>query len=253
MQNAAFASAKIDAHYMPLSISPDRIRPALRGLKSAGFSGFNVTVPYKQTVLPFLDRVFPEARLAGAVNTIVLRESKWLGHNTDGFGFQMLLRQARIAVKNARVLLVGAGGAARAVVYALLPDVRNIFLQNRTQARARALRNSVPSIHRSKIILVNARNSIGQPWDLVINSTSLGLKKTDPYPVDPIVLKHARAAVDLIYNPPVTPFLKIARKAGCRTANGLDMLLYQGARSFELWTGRRAPVRAMRGAILKHL
>lgn len=252
MQNAAFAALGVEAHYVPLAIPPDRIRAALEGLKSSGFAGFNVTVPYKETVLPFLDGRSAEVRAAGAVNTIVARRGLWIGHNTDVFGFNMLLKRAKIRFKNAHVLVFGAGGVARAGCATLLPAVRSIRIHNRTRSRARALKDSFPRRYRSKIFLSGEKNSRGlPPADLLINATSIGLNPHDRFPAPRGLFENAVAAVDLIYNPPLTDFLRRAKKAGCKTANGLDMLLYQGARAFELWTGRRAPVDAMRRALLK--
>ncbi len=259
MQNAAFAAAGIDAAYLPLAIPPDRVRKALSGLKTAGFSGFNVTVPYKETVIPFLARIDPSARAAGAVNTIVVspKSGQWIGHNTDVFGFQMLLRRARIRPAGKRVLLIGAGGAAKAVCAALLASVKSIEIVNRTPARARRLRASFPEKFRRKIRVGRFRSASANPaagaCDIIINSTTVGLKKGDRLPISDGRLKSAEAVIDLIYNPPMTDFLRRAKKSGCRIANGLDMLLYQGARAFELWTGRPAPVAVMRRALLRAL
>lgn len=259
MQNAVFTSVGIDAAYLPLAISPDRIRKGLAGLKTAGFAGFNVTVPYKETVIPFLDRIDPSARAVGAVNTVVIsrKTGQWIGHNTDVFGFQMLLRRARIRPAGKSVLLIGAGGAAKAVCVAMLPTVKSIQIVNRTPERARRLQISFPEKFRKKITRGNFRSLSAslpdQSFDIIVNSTSVGLKKGARLPVSDGRLKSAEAAIDLIYNPPVTDFLRRAKKSGCRTANGLDMLLYQGARAFELWIGRAAPVAVMRRALLRSL
>lgn len=253
MQNAAFAAAGIDACYMPLAIPPDRIRRAIRGLGAAGFSGFNVTVPYKETVLPFMVRLSPEAASVGAVNTIVARPSSghFTGYNTDVYGFKMLLRRARISFEKKDVLILGAGGAAKAVCAALFPAVRSIHVLNRTASRARRLRLSAPKKHHAKIFVAESKSM--PACHLIVNTTSLGLAASDELPLPRAILEKAQAAVDLIYNPPITKFLRRAQRAGCRTANGLDMLLYQGARAFELWTGRPAPLPAMRRALMRDL
>ncbi|MBI4178078.1 shikimate dehydrogenase [bacterium] len=252
MQNAAFKAAGIDAHYVALSVAPNRIRAALRGLKSSGFAGFNVTVPYKETVLPFLDRISPEARSVGAVNTILARRGRWIGHNTDVHGFRMLIRRLKVRLKSARVLVYGAGGAARAVVSALIRDAECVMIQNRTARKARTLRDFFPAPHRRKIILVRQPEAVSGPaLDLIVNATSVGLRPADRSIVPAAVLRKSRAAVDLIYNPPLTHFLRLAAAQGCRSANGFDMLLYQGALAFELWTGRSAPLSAMRRALRK--
>ncbi len=251
MQNAAFAAARVDAHYTALSIPPARIRAALRGLKPSGFSGFNVTVPYKETVLPFLDRVSAIARAAGAVNTIVAdRRGRWTGHNTDVAGFRGLLSRAKIGVRGRRVLLLGAGGAAKAVCAAISGEAGEIILWNRTAARARRLRESFPAPVRRRIHVID--EVAGLPaltLGVIINSTSIGLRPGESLRLPGAVWSSKPAAVDLIYNPPVTGFLRDARRHGCRAVNGLDMLLYQGAAAFELWTGVAAPVFAMRRAL----
>ncbi len=257
MQNAAFAAAGIDALYVPIAVSPDRIRAALRGLKFSGFSGFNVTVPYKQTVLPFLDRVSPSARAAGAVNTIVAdpKTGRWTGHNTDVYGFLELLVRARISFAGKRILLLGAGGAARAVLSAIASRSGSIMIRNRTPLRAVRLRALQPSPIRQKIHIIrnDANLAASGPFDLIINSTSVGLKSRDRLDLPSHVFDGAGAAVDLIYNPAVTPFIRAARRAGYHAVNGVDMLLHQGARAFELWTRRPAPVAAMRRALMENL
>lgn len=252
MQNAAFEARRIDAVYIPVSIPPDRIRKSLAGLKRAGFSGFNVTVPYKETVIPFLDGMTDTAKTAGAVNTIAIdrRSGRWVGHNTDVHGVGMMLRAARINPAGKKILLIGAGGAAKAVCVAMLGLAKSIAILNRTPSRARRLRNSFGAVPREKISVLPTLAASGE-FDILINATSVGLKNSDKLALPAELFKNASAAVDLIYNPPVTNFLRAARRAGCRAVNGVDMLLHQGARAFELWTGRPAPVAVMRRALAK--
>ncbi|OGH55703.1 MAG: shikimate dehydrogenase [Candidatus Lindowbacteria bacterium RIFCSPLOWO2_12_FULL_62_27] len=252
MQNAAFRAAGIDALYVALPVEPARIRRALAGLKVSGFSGFNVTVPYKETVLPYLDRISPDARAVGAVNTIVAdpRTGRWVGHNTDVYGFQRLAARAGIRTAGRRILLIGAGGAARAVCAAIGGAAASIDIVNRTPARARKLRAAMPKKIQKKIDVLSS-TPMSHAYDLIINATSVGLLRGDRLPAPAWIFEKATAAIDLIYNPPRTDFLRRARRAGCRIAGGLDMLLYQGARAFELWTRRPAPVAAMRRALLR--
>ncbi len=256
MQIAAFRAAGIDAHYIPIAVAPDRIRRSLSGLKTSGIRGFNVTVPYKETVLPFIDRLSSEARAAGAVNTIVLsrRDGRWAGHNTDLYGFKMLLARARIRIAGKCALVLGAGGAARAVLAAILPEISSVALLNRTLSRARRLRLAFPPRLRKKILLLNPQSSaVPVRPNILINATSVGLRPGDRLRLPGGIWSQAMAAVDLVYNPPLTHFLRQARSHGCRIANGTDMLIFQGAGSYSLWTGRRAPVDVMRRAIRKAL
>lgn len=256
MQNAALRACRIEGIYIALDIPPDRIRRSLAGLRSAGFSGWNVTVPYKETVLPYLDRIHPAARAVGAVNTIVVdsKSGRWTGHNTDVHGFEMLLRRAKIRVAGRDVLMVGAGGGAKAVCAAVLPRARSLTIFNRPLSQALRLRAGLPRVWRDKVRVVDARAMDRDVRaHVVVNATPVGLHRGDPSLVSERILRDADAAVDLIYNPPRTAMLRLARACGCRTANGLDMLLYQGARAFELWTRRRAPLAVMRRALMREL
>lgn len=247
MHNAAFKAKNIDAHYIAVALEPVTVRRKLKGLKKSGIRGFNVTVPYKETVLPFLDRISPEARLTGAVNTIEAHNGRWSGHNTDIHGFRQCLREGGVRVRGRRALVLGAGGAAKAAVAALIGEARLIGVHNRTASRASRLIRGFGVRNGRK--LVRVADPLRDRWDVVVNCTSLGLKRTDPSPVPRAVFRHAAAAVDMIYNPPETRFLRDARRAGCQTVGGIGMLIHQGARAWELWTGKRAPVQVMRRAV----
>lgn len=256
MQEAAFRAAGLKAFYLPFELAHEEFRRVLRGRRTLVLDGFNVTVPYKEETLRLIDRVSPEARAIGAVNTVVKRGSRWVGFNTDGVGFIASLAEAGFRPRGRNVLILGAGGSARAVAYALAKNgARSIAIANRTLFRAQRLiaqyRRIFPQMIPSPFPLplrgrgLKVRGEI----DLVVNATAVGLKKNDPSLVNPADFPKRTLFVDLIYNPAETRFLRLARKSGHRTLNGLGMLLYQGAEAFRLWTGKRAPLSVMRKAL----
>jgi len=256
MQQAALRSLKLDACYRAFEIAPDQVRTVLRALPLFGFWGINVTIPYKEKVLPFLDEVDVVAGAIGAVNTVVVRGGRLLGYNTDAEGFRMALEiGGRADLHGARVLVVGAGGAARAVAFACLArGCRSLLIANRSVARARslcrALRVSFPA---SDIAAVAS----GEPdWPrrvgacgVLVNTTPLGGRPDDPLPVPQAALRRGQTVMDIVYRPRRTPLLIAAKAAGARTVDGLQMLLHQGALAFTLWTGREAPSAVMRRAL----
>lgn len=259
MHNAAFEAARVDGVYLPFPVLPEKLETVIHTLPHAGVLGLNVTLPHKQTVLPMMDTLSDEARLICAVNTIVYKDGKRHGHNTDGAGFLRSLEEdGKFKAKGKRALILGAGGAARAVAGALAKaGVRQLLIYNRTRDRAELLVKHIdhhfsycaPAVleeyqTRSKEDL--------QEIDLVVNATSLGLKKSDPIPISPLFFKKGTLFYDLIYHGE-TAWLKAAQKSKMETLCGLGMLLYQGALSFELWTGKKAPASVMRNALRKQI
>ncbi|MBI4398861.1 MAG: shikimate dehydrogenase, partial [Candidatus Omnitrophica bacterium] len=262
MHQAAFEHLGLPHFYAALELAPKYFKKLMIHRAQILLDGFNVTIPYKQVIIPYLDSVSPEARLIGAVNTVRVRRGRFLGENTDAYGFLRLLREEfRWKSNRKKVLILGAGGAARACMTALLRDgVRQICILNRTPSKARGLaldfKNRFPKVPIDFAPLTGrkVREELLQA-DLVVHTTSVGLKVSDTSIVakkDFPKVQGKRFAVDLIYNPPQTEFLRLAKAAGWKTANGLGMLLYQGAKAFELWTGRKAPVDVMRKALLFH-
>lgn len=258
MHNAAFAALGLDWVYLPWPVVPERLGEALRGLRAlANFAGANLTVPHKEAVIPHLDELTEEARAVGAVNTIVCAGDRLTGHTTDGAGLLAALAEAAdFRPGGASVVIVGAGGAGRSAAFALAAaGVRQVTILNRSEARARALAADVArAAHGGKVLAYQLLNTPSTAQilggaDLVVNATPLGMRPGDPSPVDLALCRPAAVAYDMVYNPPETPFLRQARSRGLRAANGLGMLLYQGATAFALWTGRAAPVDAMRGAL----
>ncbi|HPZ44289.1 MAG TPA: shikimate dehydrogenase [Bacillota bacterium] len=262
MHNAAFEAKGLDFVYLPFPIEADRLQQAVAAVKSLGLVGVNVTIPHKEAVLPLLDELSEEARLIGAVNTIVNQSGRLYGDNTDGRGFLCSLRKtAGFLPSGKTVLLLGAGGAARAVAVALaLAGARKIILANRSKLRAEELAAHLSSRIGTNTEVLTWPEPEGllpgealQAADFVVQATSLGMypgcAQTVPLPFN--LFRPGQVACDLVYNPVQTEFLRQAREAGATTVDGLGMLLYQGALAFELWTGQAAPLEAMKKALIE--
>lgn len=277
MHEAAFRELGIDANYLVLELTPKAFRKTMRALSRVLLSGFNVTVPYKETVLKYLDKVSTEAKAIGAVNTVYKKGNLWFGTNTDMEGFLIsLAREGGFISKNKKIVVLGAGGASRAVTYGLSQKgAKEIVVVDAVPGKARGLVGSLKQTFRGTRFLELLAGALELRWhileaDLVINATPLGLKKADPLPVPPAWIPKSdkkiklapqgralqkpdcgsKLFMDLIYNPAETAFLKIAKKRGHRTLNGLGMLVLQGARAFQYWTGKKPPIQVMRKAAL---
>ncbi len=259
MQEAAFRKAGIKAYDLALELDPIHFRMAMRRLRHFLLDGFNVTVPYKEAVIPHLDRLTPEARVIGAVNTVFRRSGKWVGANTDAFGFMAALeKEAGFRTKGKKALVLGAGGSARAVIYALAKKgASHIQVANRHEGRAQKIGRDFKRIFRKTDFVTiglkkkDLKEGLAQA-DLVVNATSVGLHPQDKSLIPAPLFRslgRRRVFFDLIYRPVRTDFLKKAATCGHRVVNGLEMLLWQGAKSFEIWTGRKAPIAVMRKAL----
>lgn len=259
-QNAAFEHLGLNWCYIPLVVEGDALKKAIEGIRALNFAGVNVTIPYKEAVLECLDELTSTAELVEAVNTILVREGKLIGYNTDGRGFvTMLQKDMEFDPKDKKALIVGAGGAARAVAVSLaLEGCAEIYILNRTKERAfdlaRAICNKFPYCLTQAIDFEADLLSIFNRVDLIVNATPVGTDiSTDETPVSPDLLNEGHLVCDLIYSPPETQFLKEAKRVGARAINGIGMLLYQGAASFEIWTDAEAPIEIMRKAIFEAL
>ena len=264
MHEAAFSKLGIDANYIVLELIPAAFKKLMKQSAKLSLSGFNVTVPYKETVMKYLDAVRPEARAIGAVNTVFKQRKQWIGTNTDMEGFLMaLMKDGGFRPSGKRAVVLGAGGAARAVVYGLSREgIREILIADCFPAKARKIAHDMRKLfkrtgYRAVAAGTEEVKKALQKADVIINATPVGLKPRDPkvVPEGWIPRGGAKKAffMDLIYNPAVTPFLRDAKRKGHRTLNGLGMLLYQGARALELWTGQKAPVGVMRRALFEAL
>lgn len=264
MHEAAFSKLGIEAHYLVLELAPPAFRKFMACRSGNLLSGFNVTVPYKEAVLKFLDEVRPEARAIGAVNTVYRRGKKWLGTNTDMEGFLLsIVRDGKFRPAGKKALILGAGGAARALVYGLSREgAKEIWVADCVPGKSEKIVRDMGKTFRRVLYRAAAAGTPAikdaiKKADIIMNATPLGLKEKDPGVVPEDWIPDGRCGkklfMDLIYNPAETPFLKGARRKGHRVLNGLGMLLYQGARAFEHWTGRPAPVAVMRQALLRAL
>ncbi len=258
MHNAAFASLGLDFVYVPLPVHCDRLSEAVRGLAALGIVGANVTIPHKSAVIPFLAGLSQAAADLAAVNTLVLQaDGTLIGDNTDAPGFLADLEAHGVDPAGCRALLLGAGGSARAVCYALVRAGATVAVANRTVSRAEelcdAIKKALPQARVRAHPFPEAVRDLAAQTDLVVNATSLGLRSSDELPWDAAVpFRPGQVAYDLVYLPSgrasaghATRFLSMAAEAGAEAIDGLGMLVQQGARSFELWTGVAAPVDVM--------
>jgi shikimate dehydrogenase len=259
MHNAAFAQngtgpAETDYVYVAMDVRPDRLPAAVRGLAALGFVGFNVTMPYKEAILPLMDELDTPARLAGAVNTVVAEEGKLRGLNTDGSGFVEACEEAGVSLAGRRVLILGAGGAAAAIAVAALgAGASRLWITNRTAGRAEALRAKLSEGMLEAEVLTCPLHSAGDvaaEAEFIINATYLGMKKEDPLPLPIETLAGEKVVGDAVYvTGGETALIRHAKEAGASIVSGERMLLYQGVQAQRAWTGREPNVEAMSRAL----
>lgn len=260
MHNAAFCQLGMDCCYVPLPVHPDDLPQAVAGLRALGFVGCNVTIPHKQGVWGCVDQVSEDAQAVGAVNTLIPTENGWYGGNSDIPGFLWSLKEAGYDPMGKGALVLGAGGAARGIVYALAKSGAQVHIANRTVARAETLAAEItgllPTAQIESLPLVpRALRAAGDGASLVVNTTSLGMwphADRSPWPDGLPFPRHA-IAFDSVYNPLRTRFLHQAAQAGAATITGLKMLVYQGAVSFEWWFDVAPPTDLMYAVCLQHL
>ena len=246
MHNAAFEYLGIDYCYLPFSVHPDSLKHAVEAIRALNLTGVNVTIPHKEAVIPCLDSVNEEALFIGAVNTIVNQEGKLTGYNTDGRGFMRSLSENNISADNKKVLIVGAGGASRAISYYLSEKADTLYLFDTDKIKLEKLASDLSGVRDNITILHHTADL--SAFDVLINATPLGLKATDPLPLDVSALADHQTVCDLIYK--TTHLQSLALQKGCKTINGLGMLLWQGVLAFELWTRTLPPVEIMRNALI---
>lgn len=250
MHNAAFQYLNLDYMYFPFDIQEKDLPNTVLGLKALGFKGFNVTMPFKQTIMQYLDEISKEAQLIGSVNTIVNCDGYFVGHNTDGKGFIQALKDENLDVGNKVFVLAGAGGAARSIAVQLaLEGVEELIILNRTIEAANRIAEVIrKNISSCKIKTDDLSDKSLRKYvngaDVFVNCTPIGMFSSQDKSVieDSSILRSDLAVCDLIYKPQQTRLLQIAEDKGCKTINGLGMLLWQGAFAFELWTGVPMPV-----------
>lgn len=256
MMNRAFRETGINGVYTAFHITSERLADFAAGVRAMGIRGVNVTIPHKLDIMPLLDEIDPSAAAVGAVNTIVNNNGRLIGYNTDGIGYvRSLKEEAEPQLAGKRIVVIGAGGASRGIVYALTNEKpAHITISNRSIERAIGLANDFSGKADIEAVSNDQLKAACQEADIVINTTSVGMfPHTDDTPIDASWLKPGAVASDLIYNPLKTKFLEQAEQRGCRIHNGLGMFIYQGAYAFEYWTGQAAPVAAMRETVLAAL
>jgi shikimate dehydrogenase len=256
MHNDAFMDKGISAYYHPFKILPESLSTALRGMKALGISGFNVTIPYKTAVIPFLDRLHPLAEAIGAVNTVVLEEEQWVGYNSDGPGFVRSIKEEwKSEWQNEKALIIGAGGAAKAIYYSLASEgMPRIDICNRTLERAALMKASCPFPCESNILDIEQAEKQLSEYSLIIQTTSIGMEPlVDESPLSLTQLNKDAFVADIIYNPFETKLLREAREKGAAVQNGIGMFIYQGAIAFEKWTGVTPDMERMRNLVTAHL
>ena len=257
MHNAAFQTLGLDYTYVPFRVKSLELKKAIEGIRGLNLRGLNVTIPHKVAVMQFLDRIDPLAEKIGAVNTIVNDDGILSGYNTDATGFLQTLHDKDVDPEDKKVLLLGAGGAARAIGNVLAGEKARITILNRRQELSWAedlahllTRHYGAKVNIGELTPENLQRAI-EGVDIVVNSTSLGMSPDDdqtPVPAD--LLGASLTVFDVVYNPYETRLLREAKAAGAKTINGLEMLVRQGAIAFEKWTGIKAPVDVMRQSAL---
>lgn len=255
MQNAAFAASNLDYVYVPFAVSPLNLEQAVIGLKALGVCGFNVTIPHKTAIIPFLDRLDESAEFAGAVNTVQLCGTVLTGYNTDGAGLvDSLLNDLDFSPGAEQILVAGAGGAARGAIAALCHyGAKRIIICNRSLDNARAVMLDMNIRYPETRIDVVRQNQVSEEYlgstSLLINTTSLGMNGERIEGINLSHLPEHAKVYDMVYSSSGTPLVNEASASGLRAVNGLGMLVAQGERAFEIWTGQKPPEGVMRQAL----
>lgn len=258
MHNAAFRALGLNCAYINLRVPKPTLANAIAGVRALGIAGLNITIPHKISIISLLDELDESAKLVGAVNTVKNNRGKLIGFNTDGEGALRALEEKIDSVKGKEVVLLGAGGAARAIAFSLARAGARLTIANRTVPRAQALASAVEqklstnvkvaSLNRTE--LTKALKNV----DVLINATSVGMHpKIDKTLVRANMMRRGLVVYDIVYKPLRTKLLREARRAGGKTIDGLGMLVHQGALAFEIWTGKRAPIKIMKAAAKREL
>lgn len=258
IHNAAFKHLKLNFVYVAFRVKKEELEEAVQGVRSLNIHGLNVTMPHKSAIIKYLDEIEPTARAVGSVNTVLNADGKLIGFNTDGVGALNALKKNQIELNGKKLLVLGAGGAAKAIAFHLAPEVEELRILNRTGEKARQLASFLQEKFNKKILGNTLSPSLLKEWlkdaDILINATSAGMHpNSDQTLVKREWLKPKLAVMDIVYNPIETRLIKDAKAVGAKVVYGTEMLVYQGAASFEIWCGRPAPVDVMREAVLKNL
>ena len=256
VEEAAFAAKNLNYRYLTIKVLPEDLGKAMDSVKIFGMKGINLTMPHKIKVLPYLDELSPAAEIIGAVNTVIQKEGKLFGENTDGKGFVTALKNSGETLDKKNVTILGAGGAARAIaVECALNGATHINIINRSIEKGEELASLIQMKTDSSAKYLNWKNNMEIPsdTDILINATSIGFSPnvTDKPDIDYTTITPEMCVCDVIFNPAETIFLKSAAENGAKTITGLGMLVQQAALNFTLWTGVEAPVDVMEDALKK--
>ena len=258
MHNAAFRKLGLDYVYLPFHVRQEELGKAIDGMRALNIRGLNVTIPHKVSIIPLLDKLDSLAEKIGAINTIVNEDGVLTGYNTDATGFLQALLERGVKPEGKKVVILGAGGASRAISFILTERGANLFVLNRQLARAEDLAGRIAqvfskNVSAQKLNEENLKMALARA-DILINTTSVGMiPEVAQTPVPAELLKPSLIVFDIVYNPIQTRLLKEAEAAGAKTIDGLEMLVWQGALAFEKWTGQKAPLDLMKREAMKAL
>jgi len=260
MHNAAYRKLGLDYIYIPFRVKPEQLAPAVDGLRALNVCGFNVTIPHKVTIIPMLDGLDPLAEKVGAVNTVVNNDGELRGYNTDATGFLQASLERGVEPAGKNVVVLGAGGASRAITYILAERGASLTILNRqleldwAEGIADLLKEDFGRVVRVLELCDEYLAQALERADILVNATSVGMSPAgDESPVPAELLKNNLIVFDVVYNPIMTRLLRESKAAGARTIGGVDMLAWQGALAFEKWTGQSAPLDLMRKEAIKML
>jgi len=258
MHNAALQDLELDYAYLAFDVPPNRLKEAVKGFKALNVKGISVTIPYKEIIIKFIDEIDSTAQKIGAINTIKNEDGVLIGKNTDAEGGRKAILDAGCEITGKNILILGAGGVAKAICYTLAKDANKMVITNRTESRAKKLAKEL-----KKKIKINAEGTNNsettlkreiKTTDILINATSVGMyPQINKLPIKMEILHKHLFVVDLIYNPLETQLIKDAKVIGCRTLGGLDMLVNQGALAFEWWTNKKPNINLMKNKIIEFL
>ncbi|MCG3399039.1 shikimate dehydrogenase [Staphylococcus massiliensis] len=248
MHHANFQALNLDYGYEALNVPPKDMHLIKEIITSKGLDGFNVTIPHKTEIMSYLDVIDEASCAIGAVNTVKIENGKWIGYNTDGIGYVKGLIELDLHLKHRKILILGAGGASKGIAHALDKITEHkVTVANRTLSRFDSWQLDVHTMS-----LNEAASELDQ-FDIVINTTPLGMKDNQELPIELTNLKRGALVSDIVYTPSETPFLKAAKAQGNPIYNGLDMFVQQGAESFKIWTGHTADIEAMKNKVIEYL
>lgn len=250
IHNEAFKYLGLDYCYVPFHVKKEDLKNAIIAIKALNIKGVNITVPHKEAVIQYLDEISDEAKYIGAVNTILNNEGILKGFNTDAQGFILSLKEESILIKEKNILILGAGGAAKAIVYGILKEGGKVYIYNRTLSKALEIKEKFANLGFIEVI-PHIEQSINEKVDIIVNATSLGLKKNDPLPLNPAFLLSKHIYYDIVY--PETLLMNEAKKIGCKVVGGIGMLLWQAVEAFKIWTEVEPPVDVIKKTLNKVL